>query len=187
MITYSKLTFVFFALDFTFSNLGCVSFFWAGANLSVTSKLLQTRSRCSGDGSRCVRRVVTTGSSLAIVWSSIPPSPISFTDSCISWRYVCMVLLLPCKAGMPNRRDMSVVHTWVIQVLYQPSTIPASSCAVLGGVTPISMGEGRSVVSVTASVLLPSSLSPSSLTGCCCMWRWNTLWVCLHRWPCWKS
>ena len=26
-ITYSKLTFVFFALDFTFSNLGCVSFF----------------------------------------------------------------------------------------------------------------------------------------------------------------
>lgn len=99
--TYFKGNFVdFFPVDFTLWNLNWVSFFWAGANLSVTGK----SAGCTSSGSSVAdlewtRRVVTTGRSLASTWSSTPLSATTSTEVWISCTYALMEPLLPCNTG----------------------------------------------------------------------------------------
>ena len=187
MITHLRLTFVIFALDFIFSNLGCVTFFWAGANLSVTSKFWGTGfCCCSDDVSRWARREVTTGSRLAIVWSSIALSATVFTISWICWRYVCMAFLLPCKARMSNKKTWLCIHerypnlpnhTCMCMYVYNSPIYLLHIVLSWRGCYQSSRVNGDQWCHVLSLITI----------GCCCLWKLNTLWACLHRWPCWKT
>ena len=89
----------FFPIVLTLWKLSCLSFFCEGANGSIISKFwMSTKSSLSLHPAMLAYRVVTIGSSLAIVWPSMPASWISSTDLSISSIYVLIVSLFPCKA-----------------------------------------------------------------------------------------
>ena len=89
---------------FYLSNLNCVSFFWAGANFSVT-----TNSGSSSVAWKCVRRVVTTGRIFAIAWWSTPLSVIACADFCISLRYKLRTFIFACNAIVDYNMNVMVL------------------------------------------------------------------------------